>query len=358
MAMIESVTIRRFELPLQTPYKLAFGLVKHFDTLVVEIKDSDQRTGLGEATILNGYTDETVDGSWAKFQSFARMLPGKTLDDACRLLEPFWSEHPFTVTAFTSAIEMAEKKEPFFNLQRAAMVPILGVLNAREEADIAAELDQLFLRGFKTIKVKVGFDPKEDLTQVRLVQKYLGQRGSIRLDGNQGFTRDQALAFVKALEPEGIELLEQPCHADDWDSAVIVAQASPVPMMLDESIYGEADIHRAATLGCATYIKLKLMKLGGMERLSAALKLIKSLGMKPVLGNGVASDVGCWMESLVARLEITNAGEMNGFLKPRLSLLQSPLKFANGCVVLEPDFNPEVSAEVIQAFQVDTKEFS
>lgn len=358
MAKIERITIRRFELPLQTPYKLAFGLVRHFDTLIVEVNDSDGGIGLGEATILNGYTDETVEGSWLQFQKLAGSLPGKSSEEASQLLSSFWVDHPFTVTAFTTAIEMAESKKPFFQLSQDVSVPILGVLNARDENGIAAELNDLLWKGFNTIKVKVGFDPQSDLAQVRMVQKHLQNRGAIRIDGNQGFTRQQALEFVNALDPDSIELFEQPCHADDWESAVIVARASSVPMMLDESIYGEDDIHKAAELGCATYIKLKLMKLGSLERLRQALVLIKQLGMKPVLGNGVASDIGCWMESLVARLEIANAGEMNGFLKPTHSMLESPLRFSNGCVVLQRDFQPRLSAEVIQAYQVSTKQYA
>jgi L-alanine-DL-glutamate epimerase-like enolase superfamily enzyme len=63
---------------------------------------------------------------------------------------------------------------------------------------------------------------------------------------NQGYDREQGCAFAVALDPEGIELFEQPCAAGDWDAARAVADVSPVPMMLDESIYGMADIERAA----------------------------------------------------------------------------------------------------------------
>lgn len=358
MAKIERVTIRKFELPLRTPYKLAFGLVKHFDTLIVEINDSEGRVGLGEATILNGYTDETVDGSWSQFQTLGEMLPGKTSIDALKLLESFWSKHPFTVTAFSTAIEMAELTKPFFDLSKNQAIPILGVLNARDEAGISAELNELHEKGFSTIKVKVGFDPISDLSQVQMVQKHLRDRGVIRIDGNQGYTRQQALDFVRSLHPGSIELFEQPCHADDWESAVIVARESPVPMMLDESIYSEDDIHKAAQLGCADFIKLKLMKLGSLERLRKALMLIKQLGMKPVLGNGVASDIGCWMEGLVARFEIENAGEMNGFLKPTCSMLETPLRFSNGCIDLEHDFSPRLSSHVMSTFQTATNSYA
>ena len=53
--------------------------------------------------------------------------------------------------------------------------------------------------------------------------------------------------------------------------------------------------------------------------------------MEPVLGNGVACEIGCWMEACVARTLIGNAGEMNGFLKPVTRLLANPVRFDGGC---------------------------
>ena len=87
--------------------------------------------------------------------------------------------------------------------------------------------------------------------------------------------------------------------------------------MLDESIYGPADIERAARLSGVGLIKLKLKKTGSLERLKRGLERIRELGMEPVLGDGVAADIGCWMEACVARDTIRNAGELNGFLKPK-----------------------------------------
>src|SRR6185437_11370976 len=83
-----------------------------------------------------------------------------------------------------------------------------------------------------------------------------------------------------ALDPAGIELFEQPCAAGDWDAHLTVARAASVPMMLDESVYGLDDIDRAAELGAASYIKVKLMKLGTLDRLAAAIAHIKRLGIE------------------------------------------------------------------------------
>ena len=356
MSRIEAVSLHRLEVPLRVPYKLAFGIVRHFDTLIAEVRDSDGFIGLGEATVLTGYTEETVEGSWTLMQQLAAGLPGMRGDDAIEALLEHVDNAPFTVTALATAIEMLGNSE-LMTVGKPASAPLLGIVNAESGQALAKEADSLFAQGFDTFKVKVGFDVEKDLAKLGEVQRIVAGRAAIRVDGNQGYSRDEALRFVSRMSPEAIELLEQPCAAGDWESAVAVARIAPVPMMLDESIYGIADIERAAELKAARFIKLKLMKMGTMQRLASGLALIRSLGMEPVLGNGVACEVGCWMEGLAARAGITNAGEMNGFLKPVAPLLASPLKFSDGAIVLEPGFRPKLDESAVRRFSVGGAEF-
>jgi hypothetical protein len=99
------------------------------------------------------------------------------------------------------------------------------------------------------------------------------------------------------------------------------------------------------------------MKFGSYKNLSNALSLISNLGMKPVLGNGVAGEIGCWMEALAAKKYITNAGEMNGFLKPVSSILKNPLQFKDGCISLEPYYLPKLDLNLINQFQISSKQY-
>ena len=56
---------------------------------------------------------------------------------------------------------------------------------------------------------------------------------AIRVDANGSWTASEALAALRALEPMGIELCEQP--AADVDACATVASESPIPIALDES---------------------------------------------------------------------------------------------------------------------------
>jgi len=332
--LIDTVTLYRFSLPLIEPYKLAMGVVEAFDTVLAVIEDA-AGTGFGEATILTGYTDETIDGCWRVARGLGKRIAGMEAAEAKQLIEAEHAGHPFTATALTTAVEMLEG-HPLLDVAEPTSVPLLAIINAMDEDAIAGEIETRLEDGYSTLKVKVGFDAETDARRVRFIQDRVGGRALIRLDGNQGYGVADALGFVKALRPDGIELFEQPCPAGDWDSAVAVAEAAEVPMMLDESIYGPADIDRAADRGAASYIKLKLMKAGGLEALARGLGQIRERGMTPVLGNGVASDAGCWMEGCAARGLIDNAGEMNGFLKPRAGLFAKPIVVEGGAMVLDP----------------------
>ena len=137
-------------------------------------------------------------------------------------------------------------------------------------------------------------------------------------------------ASPPSLDPSGIELFEQPCRAEDWDANANVASVSTVPIMLDEPICELADVERASGIPNVGFCKLKLKRFGGLDLLREALDAVSGSGMESVLGDGLSSELGCWMEACVARVTIRNAGEFNGFLKPKVRLFAEPLQFTAG----------------------------
>jgi L-alanine-DL-glutamate epimerase-like enolase superfamily enzyme len=349
--MIDAITLRLLHLPLKVPYKLAFGPITHFDTILAQVS-VDGSIGLGEATILTGYTNETVDESWKRMLEMARRLPGISSEAAKTAITSGLNDAPFAATAMMTAIEMAEN-HPTLQIEQTAHVPLLAGINATDRDGIVDEIEKGIAAGFGTFKIKVGFDIESDLQRVQFIQDCTAGRAQLRIDANQGYSRDDGCNFASSINPVDIELLEQPCHADDWESLAAVAAVTEVPLMLDESIYNEADIQRAALIG-ASFVKLKLMKLVSLDRLEQGLALICDLGMEPVLGNGVASDIGCWMEACVAHRHIRNAGEMNGFLRQREQLARPPLEVKGSMLCLAPGASPKLCEETLRRVTVAT----
>lgn len=352
--MIEELRLFRLKVPLTKPYKLAFGPVSHFDTILVHVA-ADGRIGWGEATILTGYTDEDIDGSWQLARSLAEGLPGLSCVAAKTALADAFRRAPFTVTSLTTAIEMCEGSS-LLDVAAPTEVLLLAAIEATDLPAVEIEIERHVAAGFRTLKVKVGFDPEQDAARVAAIQRLVRGRAELRIDANQGYTREAACRFVSSVDPTGIQLFEQPCAADDWEGAQLVAKSSPLPLMLDESIYGEADIERAATLKSAAFIKLKLMKLGSLERLDRALERIRQLGMEPVLGNGVATEIGCWMEACIARRRIRNAGEMNGYLRQRIRLAPDCLPVRRGHLIL--DAAPALDMPTVDSVSVERAHYA
>ena len=137
-----------------------------------------------------------------------------------------------------------------------------------------------------------------------------------------------------------------------------VAAVSNVPIMMDESIYDVADITRAAKIKGCGFVKLKLSKLTGIEHLAAGLRYIIELGMTPVMGNGAAPDISCWVEACVALHLINNAGENCGFLKTQAQLLADPLTFKNGAIILQPNYKPQLNHQVLERYMVKKESYS
>ena len=337
---ITKVEVNKLQLPLTVPYKLVFRPVTALDTIIVQVFDTDGRVGFGEATILTGYTHETIESAWQVVSEISSSITGHDVTDAKLQALLGHAEAPFAVTTIVTAIEMLEG-HAVLQPKSSSQVSLLAILSAMDEASIADEIAAHAAAGYTTIKVKIGWDLEDDLARVDFIQSCLPDGVSIRIDGNQGYSKADGIAFATRVSPDRVELLEQPCHMDDWDAAAALAKIDNVPFMLDESIYGDAEIERAAELGGVTHVKLKLMKAGSIDNLMRQLRRIRELGMTPVLGNGVAADPGCWMEACVADTLIDNAGEMNGFLKPKLQLFKEPLSVTDGAIVM-PSERPKL----------------
>ena len=104
--------------------------------------------------------------------------------------------------------------------------------------------------------------------------------------------------------------------------------------------------------------KLKLKRFGGLDLLHEALDVVRTHGMEPVLGDGVGVELGCWMEGCVARDTIRNAGEFNGFLKPKVRLFAEPLQFKAGELIFPQGFWPLIDRDVLAAHETARERFA
>jgi L-Ala-D/L-Glu epimerase len=315
MARIAQVVLRHLRQPLIRPYRLSYRTFEEFEPYLIEVTDDRGATGFADGHISPGSSSETREGGWSFLQSRLREVLGQEVADAKPMLLAHFSASKVATTAIVCALEVLGR-HPILDIAADAELPLLTPINASEPAEIEREIEAWLAQGFRTFKVKVGKDVEADLRRVQMIQRAAGQRATVRLDANRAYSRTDAIRFASSLDPTGIELFEQPCDSDDWEANAAVAAASAVPLMLDEPICTLADIERAATIKGVGFCKLKLKRFGSLDRLHEGLQRVRACGMEPVLGDGLGTELSCWMEACIATTTIRNAGEFNGFLKP------------------------------------------
>lgn len=356
MSTIRHVVLRRLRMPLIRPYRLSYRTFEEFEPFLVQVADDDGRSGFADVHISPGSSSETREGGWAFCRARIEEMLGAEVGTAKEAVLARFEESKGATTVLACALEMLEGS-PFLDVPEATRLPLLTPINALQAEEIEREVEEWIALGFTTFKVKVGKNVEADLARVAAIQRAAAGRSKLRLDANRAYARDAAIAFASRLDPTDVELFEQPCAAEDWAANAAVAAASNVPLMLDEPICTLADIRRAATIAGVGFCKVKLKRFGSLARLTEGIDAIRSHGMVPVLGDGLGSEVHGWMEACAAWGRIENAGEFNGFLKPRDRLLDPPLRFEAGSIDLPAGYRPRLDLAALTQFTVEEAEF-
>ena len=356
MATIVRIEVYRLSLPLILPYELSYRTFNEFEPYVAVITDSAGRQGFGEGHISPGSSSETREGGWTFINAVAGRLLDLESDEGRGYLQSRIHESPVAATPLMTALEMLESPAEL-KIDEDVVIPLLAPVSGQATAELEAEIEGKLNRGFRTFKVKVGKDVGLDLARLELIQLVINGRATLRVDANRAYSRDEGIRFATGLNPQGVELFEQPCAAEDWDANAAVARHCPVPLMLDEPICSVQDIERAADIDNIGYLKVKLKRFGGLTRLRRALQTVVDNGMQPVLGDGLGAEIACWMEACVARGLVDNAGEFNGYLKPSARILAEPLGFDNGALFMPAGYRPRLDPVALETYATESMLF-
>ena len=159
---------------------------------------------------------------------------------------------------------------------------------------------------FDIYKIKLGTD--HDLEIIRALRTHTD--ALFRVDANCGWTADQTIAYAPTLKDLGVEFIEQPLPADDWEGMKKVRQQSALPVLADESCILEADVER-----CAEYfdgIVIKLMKCGGITPARRMIERAQMLNLRVMCGCMVESSVG--ISAIAQLLPLLDYVDMDGAL--------------------------------------------
>lgn len=308
---IVKVEVYGVEVPLVgAGFKNAYITKTKQRSAVVRITDQDGQVGLGNIDPSPGYSVETVEQS---LDVLAEKLGPAAVGQDFSNIHLLTSHLDGQVEQFLdakAAIEMAAT-DLIGRRHGLCVSDLLGgsVVNhaqfnawigivSPEEA--AAEAKRWFDAGWRSTKIKIGGDIHADRDRVAAVRKATSPEFKIRVDANAGYSVEQAIELGKMLEPYGLELMEQPVAAEDFEGLKAVRQAVKIPIMADEAITDFDSLIRIIRMQAADIVKLKVMKQGGFLRTSRMMACAEAAGLGVVIGHGFGLGINTMAEMLLA----------------------------------------------------------
>lgn len=134
--------------------------------------------------------------------------------------------------------------------------------------DIAPLVDEMQAyvdQGFKSVKMKVGRNPRRDAQRVEAVRKALGDEIDLLIDANEAWDLTTAMRFIKAVEPYNIYWLEEPLAPDDIDGYIALTQRSTIPIAAGENEYTKYGFKDLITRQAVHVVQPDVTRVGGIS---------------------------------------------------------------------------------------------
>jgi o-succinylbenzoate synthase len=252
-------------LPFRDPFVTAAGVISERRIVLLRLEDEDGAVGYGEAAPFEPYDGVSVERVEA-------VLRGRSREE---------------LPQAEAAVEMAlldldaRREGRPIGEPGAIAIPVNRTLPAGPAGEVARLATEAVRAGYQCFKVKVGRPDDEE--RVAAVRAAIGSWPALRLDANGVWSVDEAVERIRALEPNDLELVEQPCAT--LPELAEVRRRVSTPIAADESITGEDDVRAAAAAGACDAVNVKLASCGGVERARAAIRTAGEAGIAAYLSS-------------------------------------------------------------------------
>jgi muconate/chloromuconate cycloisomerase len=356
ISAIEAIPV---SIPFKKPFVVWRGTATTKDHVVVRVRTDDGLTGIGEASPFLYYAPETQEDVVSTVANYIRPLllglDAFDLESIDALLHTTIDGHHFSKAAVEMALwDIMGKKlgVPVYRLLGGKCrdsVPVVAILKGGNEAEIAREAEEWLAKGFRRLKVKIGYGPDRDIALVSAVRKAAGEEVAIRVDAEESYDLKTALGVARRLEELNVELLSQPIPRHNYEDMALLRQSTGLPLLLDESITTPEDALLATRLGTGDLINIKVVKSGGILNAKRIAAIAKAAGKACLVGSMLEMGPGTLFAGhfAISTANVTYAGEIIGPLLLADDVLQEPVAYSSGALQI-PD-SPGLGIELDEA---------
>ena len=264
---------------------------KDVQPLLVVALQQDGHSGLGE-TADNSYYNMTVPRLMEAINKHRSVIEAYTLDTPEAFWEklfPLFADNMFALCALDLAAHDLHAK-----IQGKKLYEVWGLdISHNPLTDYTIGIDTIDnmvskLREFPWPIYKIKLGTADDIAIIKELRRHTA--ATFRVDANCAWGVDETLRNAAAFRELGVEFIEQPMPAADWEGMKQVYDRSALPIIADESCIVEADVERCH--GHFHGINIKLTKCGGITPARRMIDHAKRLGMKVMTGSMNESTVG------------------------------------------------------------------
>jgi L-alanine-DL-glutamate epimerase-like enolase superfamily enzyme len=298
---IKQVGLYRCPVKLKEPFIISLGKLEYADNLIVVLKTDNGITGFGECSPFQTIHGENGETCLAVGKILAKTLLGKDALDITRcssMMDSVIFGNTSVKSAFDIALHdiAAQKSEvPLYHF-------LGGVNNKKIFTDytvsigpvdkMADDAMKIVKAGFPIIKVKLGGSEEEDFSRMTAIRERVGFEIPIRIDANQGWTVETAIAILERFEIFKVQHCEEPVPRHDFMFLPEIKKKSRIPIMADESCFDHHDAKRLIKMNACDLFNIKLGKSSGIFKAKKIIKLAEDAGIKMQVGGFLESRLG------------------------------------------------------------------
>ncbi len=288
----------RVRVPLRRPMGSARGDWPACDAWLVQVRDAEGRTGVGEATLgplpsgarqagLDACVRAAVAGdAWEAGGDPATAAVRAAIDGACLDIGAVAAHRP-----------------------RAASIGVNAIVDGASPDEVAASCEALVAAGFRTLKLKVGRESSTAtfLERVVAARAAAGPGVALRLDANGAWDVATAIARLCAVVDAGVSLeyAEQP--VGDGLGRVRSALGGAVAIAADEQVTDRDAARALLQTRAVDALVVKPVRVGGPQEALAIADLAAAMGARVTISTLLETGVGL-LAAIATAAMLTGAG--------------------------------------------------
>lgn len=275
-------------IPLERPFHWASGRQRGANLVLWTVATDEGIEGHGESICEEPSAIEAygrIIGEW-----FVGRSPG----DVDAILSALWREGRWRFTPhFTNQILSGIEGACWDAWGKAHEAPASAFLGERvhDEIDlmafpqgetaeeVAAHAGVLVAEGARVVYCKVGRPDAGDEEIVSAVREAVGDEPLLRVDANEAWGVEEAVERIRALEPYGLDWVEQPVPAEDVSGLAEVRSSVGTKVAADQAVFTLGELRHVLEKDAADVVVVGHHETGGILRLRQLAALAEEHGV-------------------------------------------------------------------------------